>query len=139
MFRKDYIQKVIDQLGQLLGKVLTNLLGFKDFGDFKNEFSISEAMLKDALGITFEELLRLPASYWITKLDNDFKIEHLAQVADIHFKITQLYFENEVGNKHADALQQSLLLYKYLEENDTVYVYERYLKMEWIKKQICLN
>lgn len=139
MFRKDYIQKVIDQLGQMLGKVLTNFLGFKDFSDFQNQFDASEAKLKEALGITFEELLHLPASHWITKLDDRFKIEHLGQVADIHFKIAQLYFENEAGEQYADALKQSLLLYKYLEENDTVYVYERYLKMEWIKQHLSLN
>jgi hypothetical protein len=139
MFRKDYIQKVIDQLGQLLGKVLTNFLGFKDFGDFQNQIDISETRLKEALGVTFEELLHLSASYWTAKLNNNFTIEHLGQVADIHFKIAQLYFENEEGRRYADALQQSLLLYKYLEENDAVYVYERYLKMEWIRKMISEN
>jgi hypothetical protein len=139
MFRKDYIQKVIDQLGQLLGKVLTNFLGFKDFGDFQNQIDISETRLKEALGVTFEELLHLSASYWTAKLNNNFTIEHLGQVADIHFKIAQLYFENEEGRRYADALQQSLLLYKYLEENDAVYVYESYLKMEWIRKMISEN
>jgi len=139
MFRKDYIQKVIDQLGQMLGKVLTNFLGFKDFSDFQNRFDASEAMLKDALGVTVEELLYLPASHWIAKLDEHFTIVHLAQVADIRFEIARLYYESKEGEYYAGALKQSLLLYKYLEENDAVYVYERYLKMEWLKKQLSLN
>lgn len=139
MFRKDYVQKAMDQLGQLLGKVLTHFLGFKDFADFQNKADASEAMLKDALGVTTEVLLHLPASYWIEKLDEHFNLTHLAQVADIHFEIAQLYFENEAGKQYADALKQSLLLYKYLEAHDTVYVYERYLKLERLRKQLCLS
>ena len=57
MVRRDYLQKQIDLLGRVLGKILSDLLGLKSVGEIMEGIDSSYLALKEELNLDLEELI----------------------------------------------------------------------------------
>lgn len=56
MEQRDYLQKQIDQLGRVLGKLLADLIGLKNQGEISEGIEIISQKLKDELDLDLESL-----------------------------------------------------------------------------------
>jgi hypothetical protein len=74
MVRRDYLQKQIDLLGRVLGKVLTDLLGLKNVGEIIEGIDSTYVALKNELNIDIEDLIELSNEEFIQKLQTENKL-----------------------------------------------------------------
>lgn len=57
MEQRDYLKKQIDQLGQVLAKIFSDLLGLKNSGQINAGLEITSQALKNELDIDIQALL----------------------------------------------------------------------------------
>ena len=56
MEQRDFLQKQIDQLGRVLGKLLADLIGLQNQGEVSEGIEITSQKLKDELDLDLESL-----------------------------------------------------------------------------------
>ena len=100
MDQEDFLKSQIDQLGRVLGKILTALLGFKAQGQVSEGIEAADQALKTELGLNIDDLTLIPTELFLTTLldtkkfgDNNFE-----QLAEIMFLIAE-----ELNIKNADV------------------------------------
>lgn len=132
MFQRDYLMRQFEQLGQVLAKVM----GFKEKGDYKSAMEIieesSEKMLKEQLDF-FEELP--DENFTETLLEKGTEnLEYLHIAAELLFHKADIQLKENNEEKAISNLKKSLMLFEYVQMNDTTYSLDRDFKMEIIKK-----
>jgi hypothetical protein len=127
MEQQDYLKKQIDRLGQVLGKILAECIGFKNAGQIQNGMEWTNQALQEAIGRDTDELLRIPTSEFVSTLLNEkqFTPESLEQLADILFHLA------DNRPEHGKAIyEKCLAIYRHLEATDNVYSMDRQWKIE---------
>ena len=132
MEQRDYLMRHVEQLGVVLGKILSKLLNIKDNGIevvdtvnqcFKEELGLDISQLND---IDDDKLLDA------LKTEKQFDSESLERLADI-----LLFVAENVDLEEKDRLYKKCsLIYEYLDESKKIYSFDRYLKMERLKEYI---
>jgi len=132
MEHHDYIKRQIDQLGRILGKILSDLLDLKNQGQVNDGIEVSIQALKDELDLDLQELIAIQTNYFIDVLKSEkgFTNGNLNKLADILLFIA----DNRQGNDKKLLLNKCLTIYEYLEKADKVYSFDRRGKIERIKK-----
>ncbi len=133
MEQQDYLKKQIDQLGLVLAKLLGDILGLKSQGKETESILLVDKVLKNELGTDISELATIPKDKFIEtlKLKGIIGNENLDRLADILLNIAN---ENQDKNAKNKFLERVIEIYKFLEKNDKTYSFDRYLKIEKIKK-----
>jgi hypothetical protein len=135
MGQEDYLKRQIDQLGQVFARLLGIIFELKNQGKETEIVAIVDKTLNSELGLDLSKLITIPKDTFIETLTQNKEIskESLDKLADILLNIA----DREQGNVTKDIILERVLeIYKYLENNDKTYSFERYLKMEKIKKDI---
>lgn len=132
MEQDDYLKRQIDQLARILGKILTEMLGFKNQGKVGAGIEMSIQALKDELDIDIQELIELETSHFIPSLQTEkgFTDKALDQLAAILLAIA----DNQHDGNSKKVYRKCLAIYEYLEKVDKTYSLDRYLKIDRIKK-----
>lgn len=131
MEQHDYLQRLIEQLGRVLGKVSSYLLGLKNRGQIEEGIEITSQALKGELDLDIQELTDIPADNFIETLKAKKSInnENLNKLADILFFIA----ENGQDKGKKELYEKCLTIYEYLEKSESVYSIIRQGKIERIK------
>ena len=133
MEQQDHLRRQIEQLGRVLGKILSDLVGLKQKGQVNQGIEITDRALKNELDLDTVELMAIPTDNFITTLKNTkgFNNENLDKLADILLVIAN---NEENKNENRNMLyEKCLTIYQYLEKSEPIYSFDRHLKMERIK------
>ena len=129
MIRQDFIIKQINQLGQVLAILLSDLKGLKNSGQITTGLEITNQTLKKELDFDVQELLDIPTDKFIETLTThkNVTIDSLEKLAEILLLIAD--------NKHEDSkiiYQKCVMIYEYLEKAEDTYTLHR----QWILQRI---
>ena len=136
MVRRDYLQKQIDLLGRVLGKVLSDLLGLKNVGEIMEGIDSSYVALKSELNIDLEELLELTNEEFIQKLqtENKFNSDNLEKLSEIMLVMAdKIFSEEKTKDKSLKLYIKCIALFQYVEKLN------RPIRWKGIKKLIKSN
>ncbi|WP_257657856.1 hypothetical protein [Parapedobacter lycopersici] len=133
MAQEDYLKKQIDQLGLVLARLFSDLLGRKDKGQLNDGIETINQALENGLGLDIQKLADIPSDNLIDTLKTQQGLtnESLDKLADILLFIA----DNNPGD-HKKLYAQCLTIYEHLEKTDSTYVLDRHWKIERIKKAL---
>ena len=131
MGQEDYLKRQLDQLGQVLAKMLGGLLGLKNDQSLNDGIKEVNKALKAELGYTPDEFAALPDEELIRILENEkgFRNPHFEKLADLFLFLAD-------HTKRKSFYEKSLLLYKHLEQTESTYSPERFAKTQRISEEL---
>lgn len=137
MEQRDHLKKQIDQLGQVLFAMITNLLQLKNAGTFNEGLQTTNKQLKEVLGYSFDELIAIPDDDFVSTLKaKKIKNEGLDKIAELLL----LAADNEGTTERGKQFyKKSFFLFEKLESVENIYSMDRHRKIERIKKIINPN
>ena len=129
MEQQDYLKRQIDQLGKVLAKIFSDLLGVKNSGQISIGLEITNQTLKSELNFDIQDLIDIPTDDFINSLkEQNLTDDNLDKLAEILLLIAD--------NRQADnktLYEKCLTIYKYLEKTKNIYSLDRQWKIERIK------
>ncbi len=133
MEQRDYLKKQIDQLGQVLAKIFSDLLGLKNSGQINAGLEITSQALKNELNIDIQALLDIPTDNFIDTLTTQKNLtnDNLDKLAEILLLIAD---NRQDDNKK--LYEKCLTIYEYLEKVENIYTLDRQWKMKRIKNEL---
>jgi hypothetical protein len=133
MEHRDFLQLQIDQLGQALSKLFSKMLRIKEDGQ---SLETANQSLKEELGFNMDDLAALSTDEFIETLrEKELSSDGFDKLADILLLLADEFYQREPGNERSKNLYlKCLSIYHHLENADSVYPFERQLKIERIKK-----
>ncbi len=137
MEQEDYFKRQIDQLGRVLGKILSDLCGSKSKGMISSGIDAANHDLKNELDMDTSFLVSIPASKLIDTLQQrkEMTVQNLDRLADILFTIAEGMDQPLDGNENSRRLfERALLIYKYVDKSGPTYSFDRHFKMEIIER-----
>lgn len=142
MFSQDYIMRQIQQMTQVLNRILTQVLKLKKQEQEAETISFTNKKLKEELGFDLEELSAILSDKGISylKKEHNFTNEHLSILADIIYELGEHGFNNlEEHTESLSLLTQSLKLYEFIELDERIYSIDRNIKITKIKDYLSKN
>lgn len=136
MPQEDFIKRQIDQLGRVLGKILSDLLGLKTQGRINEGIEMVDQTLKKALDLNIDNLSAIPTDKFIETLQSNNKLsnDNIEMLADIIFLLAdEADYRKKVNEKRRKLYEKSLVIYEYLDKTSSTYSFDRHLKMDKIK------
>jgi len=136
MEQRDYLKRQIDQLGKVLGEIITELLGLKSGNASIQGIEDVSQILKDEIDLDLELLLSIEVDELIDFLitDKGFNDENLDKLADVFFMISNDLASD--SSLRSSFLKRCLIIYEYLEMTQQTYSLERCFKLANIKKSL---
>lgn len=133
MEQRDYLKKQIDQLGQVLAKIFSDLLGLKNSGQINAGLEITSQALKNELDIDIQALLDIPTDNFIDILTSQKNLtnDNLDKLAEILLLIAD---NRQDDNKK--LYEKCLTIYEYLEKAENIYTLDRQWKMKRIENEL---
>ena len=136
MFNQDYLMRQIQQLTQVLNRILVQVMKLKKSGSATEIVNFTNEKLKETLDTNIEELSSIIDSKGLAylKTDKNFDNENLNIFADIFYELAERCFED--SNTHQQSLKmysQSLLIYEFIETDEKTYSIDRNVKITKIK------
>lgn len=130
MEQQDYLKRQIDQLGRVLGKIFSDLLGLKSQGQIDDGIEITNQALKDELDLDIQKLLDIQTDDFIDtlKIEKSLTNDNLDKLAEILLLIAD---NRQTDNKK--LYEKCLTIYAYLEKDENIYSLDRQWKIERIK------
>jgi hypothetical protein len=136
MEHRDILQIQIDQLGQALSKLFSKMLRIKEEGQTSECLEAADQSLKKELGFNIDDLTALSTDEFIeTFQEKELSSDSFDKLADILLLLADEFYQTESGNEKSKNLYLKCLgIYQHLKNTDSVYPFERQLKIERIKK-----
>ncbi len=130
MEQQDYLKRQIDQLGQMLVKLFSDLLGLKNLGQISVGIELTNKILKTGLDYDIQELMDLPTSEFVDSLlaKKNLNNHSLNKLVGILLLIA----DNHQGD-NKKLYEKCLAIYEYLEKAENVYSIARQAEMKRIK------
>lgn len=136
MFNQDFFMRQIQQMTQVLNKILTQVLSLKkteDQGEILN--SLNQKFIEE-VGFDIDEILAIQTEAELISFikKTGFNAENLNILADILFEIADQSLED--ANKSEVSIKlfsMSLVMYEYIEKSENIYSIDRNLKITKIK------
>lgn len=131
MERRDYFKKQIDQLGRVLGKILSDFLALKNTKGIGEAVESVVESLNAKLDLSPATLANIPSSEIVNRLisSHSFNNDSLELLADLLFRVAE---ERRDDNEWKRLMGQALVIFRYLETVDSTYSLERRFKMDKI-------
>ncbi|MFZ4464216.1 MAG: hypothetical protein ACOYN5_10230 [Bacteroidales bacterium] len=139
MEQEDYIKKQIDRLGKVFGKILADLLGFKNQADIQSGIEYVNQDFINELNLDLNELIVVSNEDFInTLLDTKkFSNENLENLGDILLLLAE---ETEQGNSDNNKVrilnEKSLCIFEYIDHVSACYSIDRNSKIETIIRKL---
>lgn len=140
--QNDYILRQVNQLTQVLTRILSVLTGLKGKSKAGYAYEMTNKALNEELEWNLEDLLKLSPEAILTKLEDEkaFNHENLEYLADIFYNLAlhQNSTETEGQSVHR-LMERSLAIYQHIEQSGTVYSIDRNHKMDHIRQLMDTN
>ena len=139
MQQEDYLKRQIDQLGQVLGKILAGLTGLKSAGQMADAIEAADQAIKEELGLHLKDLYQISLADLIMLLSNSkmFNADNLEKLAGIFFSIADgLRQPGLDGEKRKILYERSLAIYEHIENTSATYSFDRHCMINKIKKTL---
>jgi len=136
MQQEDWLIRQINQLGRVLGKILSDLLGLKAQGRVSEGIEVAEQALKGELDLDINDLAAMPSERFIITLreEKQFTDDNFKMLADIFLILSEELDQNDRDNeKKKQLLEKALIIYEHLDKTGSTYSFERHNKIEKIK------
>ena len=136
MEKRDYLMDQIEQLGQALAMIFSKLMDFRNQGKVPEAIEMTSLSLKSELNLDLDELLAIPTDEFVSRMKEDkkFNYANLELLADILLHIAdETASSNPESKQHLNLYDKALKVYKYLNERDLTYSFERQSKIERIE------
>lgn len=140
--QEDYLKRQFDQLGKVLGRILTNLTALKEDKDAPEIYEITNRALKKEMDLDIDQLLAIPADQFLAMFNNPrgLNIKHLDKLGDIFYQLADLIDQDDLDGEHKRALyQRTAEIYQYLNETGSVYSLQRQFLISKIRKKLGEN
>lgn len=130
MEQQDYLKRQIDQIGRILGQILTDLAGFKNKGQINDGIELTNQTLKNELDINITELAEIRNEDFITTLKSKKNLtnENIGMFAEILLLVAE-----SSHDVNRSLYEKCLIIYEYLEKEENVYSLDRQWKIKRIK------
>jgi len=134
--KRDYLMDQIEQLGRALAMIYSKLLGFRNEGKVPEAIEMTTLSLKTELDLDLDELAAIPTEDFLSRMKDDkkFNYANLEILADILLHIADDINQSDPDSKQdLNFYDKALKIYKYLNERDLTYSFERQAKIERIE------
>jgi len=135
MVYRDYLKRQIDEFGQVLGKLLADLIGLKTQEQTEQGVEIANQTLKNELDIGIEEVLSSSEEDLIEKLEEKTVSDNnlIGLFADIIFEMAESPDMNFEKEKRIALFRKVLALYEHVEKRSSTFSFEIHDKIGIIK------
>jgi hypothetical protein len=140
--QEDYLKRQFDQLGRVLGRILTNLTALKADKDADEIYEITNRALKKEMELDINQLLAIPAGQFLEMFNNPkgLNLKHLEKLGDIFYALADLIDQDDLDGEQKRALyQRTAEIYQYLNETGSVYSLQRQFLISKIRKMLGQN
>jgi hypothetical protein len=120
MERRDLIKEQIEQLGKVLGAILTKFLGGKTEGNPAKEIQVIDKQLKEKLNIDIEEMFNIDKTPELGKyIKSETKLapQHLELLSEYLQEIGETHFDNNNKKEAKQYLKKALQLLDIADKN----------------------
>jgi hypothetical protein len=131
MEQQDYLKKQIDQLGQVLQKMFSDLIGKKNSGQISSGIELTSQHLKNELDLDLQSLLDIPTEDFVNTLmvHKNMTNSNLEKIAEI-----LLFIADNDDKDNKKLYEKVLIIFKHLEKTENIYSLERKWTMNRISK-----
>ena len=139
MEQRDFLEREIDLLGRVLGKIITSLLGVKSGSVSTKGIEIVDQTLRGGVDLDIEQLLSVERDDLIDFLVNEkgFNDGNLGQMVDI---LLLLADDMESGDPQLNSCYENcLIICEYNEKQQQMISFDGYLKLEQIRARLISN
>lgn len=136
MFNQDFIMRQIQQMTQVLNKILIQVLNLRKIDNQAETLKILNNELIKEVGFDIDEILAIQTESELISFikKTGFNTENLNILADILFEVADQGLEDPNKNEVSIKLfNMSLGLYEYIEKSENIYSIDRNLKISMIK------
>lgn len=130
--QQDYLKRQIDQIGIILGRMLSSFLGLKKQGKTQEGIEITSQTLKTELDFSIDKIIAINSDDLISFLvqEKRFNNQNIDKLAEILLLIAD---DEGLKDKKEALYQRCLTMYQYLEKTDSTFSIDRQFKIERIK------
>lgn len=138
MFRRDYLKKQIDQLGQSLESLIDDFEEQKKEKPLEERISLIDEEISAVLGTGAKELsLLAEKDFLFTLIEHEqIKEEHLDQLAELYFIMAEALRAAEKMAEARPFYEKARILFSYRNDRDTTFSFDRYYKIEEIDRYL---
>ncbi|MEQ9265421.1 MAG: hypothetical protein RLN81_09390 [Balneolaceae bacterium] len=136
MFNQDFIMRQIQQMTQVLNKILIQVLNLRKIDNQAETLNILNRELIEEVGFDIDEILSIKTEAELISFikKTGFNTENLNILADILFEVADQGLEDPDKSEVSIKLfSMSLELYEYIEKSENIYSIDRNLKISMIK------
>jgi hypothetical protein len=136
MEQEDYLKRQIDQLGLVLGKLLTVVSRLNSGGQVPAGIEMTDQTLKTELHLSLEELLSIPVERLISRLQesNVMNPGNCEKLAGILAMVAEGLNISDPGNpKIREINRYALALFEHVDNTGSTYSYDRHVKIDKLK------
>lgn len=136
MFNQDFIMRQIQQMTQVLNKILTQVLSLKKTENQTETLNYLNQEFIEEVGFDIDEILAIQTEAELISFikKTGFNAENLNILADILFEVADQSLEDANKNEVSIKLfSMSLEMYEYIEKSENIYSIDRNLKITKIK------
>ena len=131
--QQDYLLRQAELFGQVLAKILSNLLGVKNQGTMI--IQLENQIVQEKLDLDIKELISTNTEQLIDILKNEkrFSNEDLEKIADILLLVAN---DETEPTKKAQLKRKCLTIYEYVQACENTYSFTLSFKIEKLRKDI---
>ena len=127
MEQRDYMMRQIEQLGQVLARMLARLLNIKQVQDAGLSLDEIKQVYSDELDMTLDLVLQIPGDKLIELLTRDLKFidQHLEKMAEILSETANILDKTTDNEASRELREKSIIILKHLQDSTGNYSMER--------------
>lgn len=136
MFNQDFIMRQVQQMTQVLNRILTQVLRIKNLEEQTDALTYLDKELLKELGFDLDEILVIGDEEQLLSFlkKTGFNFENLNILADIIFEVAEDKFNDpEQHSKSLKLFSKSLFLYEFLEKSENIYSIDRNVQISKIR------
>lgn len=128
--------KQINQLTQVLIKIVAAIAGLKGNGSYQEAMEMTNEAFTEYLGLDIEALLTMDTEKMIHELEKIEAMNHqnLESVADVFYTMATTMTQEDPDERSKQLLDRSLSIYKHIEAQGNIYSIDRNHRIQEIEK-----
>jgi hypothetical protein len=138
MFRKDYIEKQLEQLALVIAKIISEITQAKEQQQFDSGITIADEFLKAEFDVELAKIAAMDNEHLIDFLTTTKNLNtgKLNLLGDVFFETATLYELNKNTSIAKNVYEKTFLIYNYVNEREKTFSQSRQEKISLLKQKI---